>query len=130
MKLKVMFLKSSKHLLQMVHMISCSQAKNNDVITIAFGKTKTCQNSIHDPLKFYKGIFQTKWQKLPLVQIVLPMGVNSPKCFFDFITFPQWQLMVARSQVQGIKKPWLDQGHQKSLLVRAWHICLNMSTYH
>ncbi len=67
MKFKVMFLMSSKHFSQMVHMISWGQVQNNDVINVAFGKTKTCQHSIHDPLKFYKGIFQTKWQKLPLV---------------------------------------------------------------
>ncbi len=41
MKLKVMFLKSSKHFSQMVHMISWGQAKNNDVINVAFGKSKT-----------------------------------------------------------------------------------------
>jgi hypothetical protein len=28
----------------------------NDVINVAFGKTKTHQNLIHEPLKFYKGI--------------------------------------------------------------------------
>jgi hypothetical protein len=80
MKLKVMFLKSSKHILQMVHMISWGQTKNNDVINVAFGKTKTYQHSIHDPLKLCKGISQTKWQKLPLVQTIFSMGVNSPKC--------------------------------------------------
>jgi hypothetical protein len=90
MKLKVMFLKSSKHLLQMVHMISWGQAKNNDAINVAFGKTKTCQYSIHDTLKFCKGIFQTKWQKLPFVQTILPVGVNSPKCCLDLITLLQW----------------------------------------
>ncbi len=60
MKLKVMFLKFSKHLSQMVHMISWGQAKNNDVINVTFGKIKICQHSIHDLLKFCKGIFQTK----------------------------------------------------------------------
>jgi len=79
MKLKVMFFKSSKHFSQMVHMISWVQVKNNDVINVAFGKTKTRQHSNHDPLKFYKGIFPTKWQKLPLVQTILPIGVNSSK---------------------------------------------------
>jgi hypothetical protein len=96
MKFKVMFLKSSKHILQMVHMISWGYAKTNDVINVAFGKTKTRQHSIHDPLKFCKGIFQTKWQKVSLVQTILCMGVNFPKCCLDLITLPQWQLMVAR----------------------------------
>jgi hypothetical protein len=96
MKFKVMFLKSFKYLLQMVHMISWGQIKNNDVINVAFGKTKTCQHSIHDLLKFCKGIFQTKWQKLPLVQTILPMGVNSLEFCLGLITFPQWQLMVAK----------------------------------
>jgi hypothetical protein len=41
MKFKIMFLKSSKHLSQMVHMISWGQVKNNDVINVTFGKTKT-----------------------------------------------------------------------------------------
>jgi len=55
-------------------------------------------------------MFQTKWQKLPLVQIVLPMGVNTPNIFFDFITFPQWKLMVAKPQVQGTKNLGLTLG--------------------
>jgi len=67
MKLKVMFFKFSKHLSQMMHMISWGQTKNKDVINVAFNKTKTHQYSIHDLLKFCKGILQTKWQKLPLV---------------------------------------------------------------
>jgi hypothetical protein len=78
MKLKVMFLKSSKHLLQMVHMISSGQTKINDVINVAFAKTNTCQDSIHDPLKFCKGIPQTKWHKILLVQIILHTKVNFP----------------------------------------------------
>ncbi len=44
----------------MVHMISWGQAKNNDVINVTFGKIKIYQHSIHDLLKFCKGIFQTK----------------------------------------------------------------------
>jgi len=60
MKLKVMFFKSFKNLSQMVHMTSWGQAKNKDVINVTFGKIKTYQNSIHDLLKFYEGIFQTK----------------------------------------------------------------------
>jgi hypothetical protein len=90
-----MFLESSKHLLQMMHMISWGKLKN-DVINVAFGKTKTYQHLIHDLLKLCKGIFQTKWQKLPLVQTILPMGVNCPKCCLDLIALLQWQLMVAR----------------------------------
>ncbi len=31
----------------MMHMISWGQAKNNDVINVAFGKTKMHQHSIH-----------------------------------------------------------------------------------
>jgi hypothetical protein len=96
MKLKVMYFKSSKHLLQMVHMISLGQTKNNDVINLSFNKTKTHQYSIHDLLKFGRGILQTKWQKFPLVQTILPMGVNSPKCCLNVITLLQWQLMVAK----------------------------------
>jgi hypothetical protein len=37
MKLNVMFFKSIKHLLQMLHVFSWGQAKNNDVINITFG---------------------------------------------------------------------------------------------
>ncbi len=44
MKFKIMFFKSSKHVLQMVHMISWGQAKNHDVINVTFGKTKTHQH--------------------------------------------------------------------------------------
>jgi hypothetical protein len=56
MKRKVMFFKSFNHLLQMVHMISWVLIKNNDVVNVAFAKTNTFQNSIHDPLKLCKGI--------------------------------------------------------------------------
>jgi hypothetical protein len=48
-------------------MISWGHANNNDVINVTIGKIKTCQHLIHDPLKFWKGVFQTKWKKLPLV---------------------------------------------------------------
>lgn len=41
MKLYVIFFKSSKHLLQMMHMNSYSQSKNDDVIYITFGKAKS-----------------------------------------------------------------------------------------
>jgi hypothetical protein len=43
-----------------MHVISLGQAKNNDIVDITFGKTKTQQHSIHDSLKFYKGVLQTK----------------------------------------------------------------------
>jgi len=94
----------------MVHMISWGQAKNNDIINVAFGKTKTHQHLIHDPLKFCRGIFQTKQKKLPLAQTILPMGVNSPKNCFDLITFPQWQFMVGRHQIQGTENLGLSKG--------------------
>ncbi len=74
MKLKVMFLKSSKHLSKMVHMISWGQGKNNDVINVAFGKTKTYQHLIYDHLKLCTDIFQTKWQKLPWYKQSFPWG--------------------------------------------------------
>jgi hypothetical protein len=54
MQFKVMFLQSSKHLLQMMHVITWGGAKNNDVINVAFSKTKICQHSIHNSLKFCK----------------------------------------------------------------------------
>jgi len=50
-----------------MHVISLGQAKNNDIINTTFDKTKTRQHSIHDSLKFYKGVLQPKWQKLWLV---------------------------------------------------------------
>jgi hypothetical protein len=43
------------------------EAKNNNVINVALGKTKAHQYLIHDFLKLWKGILLTKWQKLPLV---------------------------------------------------------------
>jgi hypothetical protein len=48
MKFKVMFRKSCKCLLQMMHVITWDGVKNNDVINVAFGKTKTCQHLIHN----------------------------------------------------------------------------------
>jgi hypothetical protein len=51
----------------MMHVLSLGQAKNNDIINTTFGKTKTRQHSIHDPLKFYEGVLQPKWQKLSLI---------------------------------------------------------------
>jgi hypothetical protein len=38
---KVMIFKSSKHLLQMMHMIHGCEVENNDVINVTFGETKT-----------------------------------------------------------------------------------------
>jgi hypothetical protein len=66
-------------------------------------------------MKFCKGIFQTKWQKLPLVQTILPMGVNPPKRCFDLITFPQWQLMVPRLYVQITENVGLSKDIKDSL---------------
>jgi hypothetical protein len=90
MKLKVMFFKSSKHLFRRMYVISLGQTKNNNVINVIFDKTKTYQLSIHDLLKFYMGIFQTKWYKLPLVQTIFPMIINSSKSHFNLVTFFQW----------------------------------------
>jgi hypothetical protein len=61
-------------------------------------------------VKFYKGILQTKWQTLPLVQTILPMKIDSQKCRLDLVTFPQWQLMAAKLQVQGTKNLGLTKG--------------------
>ncbi len=54
-------------------------------IDVAFGKTKTYQHLIHDLLKIWKGILQTKWKKIQLVQIILPMEINSQKCHLDLV---------------------------------------------
>jgi hypothetical protein len=67
MKPKVMNLKSSKYLSQMMHVILLCRTKNYNVIDVTFGKTKSCQHPIHHPLKFCNNIFQIKWQKLLLV---------------------------------------------------------------
>ncbi len=60
-----MFFKLIKHILQMLHVISWNQTKNNDVINVAFDKTKACQHLVHDYLEFHKGVFQTKWLEPP-----------------------------------------------------------------
>ncbi len=67
------------------------------------GKIKTRQHLIHDPLTFYKGVFQTKWQKLSLIQTILAMKINSLKCCINLVTLPQWQLMINRWQVEDIE---------------------------
>jgi hypothetical protein len=54
LKLNVIFSKSIKHFLQMLHVISWGQAKNNDVIDITFGKINTLYHWIHDPLGYPK----------------------------------------------------------------------------
>ncbi len=84
-------------------MISWGQAKNNDIINVTIGKIKTHQHFIHDPLKFCKGVFQTKWKTPSLVQTTLPMKTNSLKCCFNLVTFLQCQLMITKSQVQDIE---------------------------
>jgi hypothetical protein len=61
-------------------------------------------------VKLCKGILQTKWQTPPLVQTILPMKIDSQKCCIDLVTFPQWQLMVAKLQIQGIKNLGLTKG--------------------
>jgi hypothetical protein len=79
MKLKVMFLKSSKHFSQMVHMISWGYAKNNDVINVAFSKTKIWQHLIHDLLKFCRGIFLNQMVKTSIGTNNLPHGRLIPQ---------------------------------------------------
>jgi hypothetical protein len=67
MTLTILFFKFSKQLSQMMHMISWGQAKNNDVINVTFGKTKTPNIWSMTLWNFSKGIFQSKRQKFPLV---------------------------------------------------------------
>jgi hypothetical protein len=57
---------------------------------------KSYQHLIYDLLEFYKNVFQTKWQKKSLVQIILQMMINSSKCCFEFVTLSQWQLMITK----------------------------------
>jgi hypothetical protein len=38
------------------------------------------------------------------------MGINSPKCCFDLITLLQWQRVVTKPLVQGIKNLGLTKG--------------------
>lgn len=61
-------------------MIFWNQAKDDDLIYVAFYKTKAYQHLIHNPLKLCKGVLQTKWKKLPLIQIIPPMRIYPPKC--------------------------------------------------
>jgi hypothetical protein len=100
-----MFLKSSKHLSQMVHMISWGQVKNNDVINVAFGKTKTRQHSIHDPLKFFRGIYSSnQMAKISIGTNNPSHGDQFPKMFVLTLSpSPQWQLMVANFKSKVLK---------------------------
>ncbi len=45
-----------------------------------------------------------------MVQIILPMGINSPKCCLNLVIFLQWQLMVVGPQVQGFENLGLFKG--------------------
>jgi hypothetical protein len=40
----------------------------------------------------------------------LSIRINILRSCFDFVTFPQWQLMIARTQVQNVKHPSLPKG--------------------
>ncbi len=42
-------------------MIFWNQAKDDDLIYVAFYKTKAYRHLIHNPLKLCKGVLQTKW---------------------------------------------------------------------
>ncbi len=74
MKFKIMFLKSYKHLLQMVHMISWGQAKKHVVINVTFGKTKTHQHSIHDLLNSTWAFFKPNGKNLHEYEQSFPWG--------------------------------------------------------
>jgi len=67
----------------MTYVIFEGHVKNSDIIDLTFGKTKTPQHSIHDLLKLYKGVLDTRWQKFQLVQNILHMKANPPKCYFE-----------------------------------------------
>jgi len=73
-------------------------------------KKLDCDKKNGPPYFAPRGILQIKWQKLPLVWTILPMRIDSPKCCFDLATFPQWQLMVAKFQVQCIENLNLTKG--------------------
>jgi hypothetical protein len=110
MKFKVMILKSSKYLLHLMLVVLWCRIQDHNVINVTLGKTKSYQHPIHHLMKFCMCILQTKWQKSPLVQTILPMRVNSSKCCLDLVTFLQWQPMVVRSQVQGTSNLGLTKG--------------------
>jgi hypothetical protein len=71
----------------MMDVILFSQAKNDNIINVTFGKGKTIQNLIHNFLKFCKGPFSN-----PIIKIatIIPIKMNTLKCCFDFVTFSQW----------------------------------------
>jgi len=92
-------------------------------------QNQDCQHLTHDLLKFWKVILQTKWKKIQLVQIILPMKINSQKCHLDLV--PSFKI-TNDNQITSPRycKPWPIPGHKKSLLTRAWYICQNDFFFH
>jgi len=99
MYVRLCSLNQIKHFLQMMYVNPYNQIKDNNIVNVIFCEDN--QNLIHDFSNFCKGDFQIKWQKLSLIRIIFPIRINPLECCF--VTFFQWQLMVAKTQIQNVK---------------------------
>ena len=72
--------------MQMPYMLLCCFVENDHVINVTPRKEQTKEDLVHHYLKLNRHIFEAKWKKLPLVRLIFPIIINSPKCGFHSIS--------------------------------------------
>jgi hypothetical protein len=66
--------------LKMPHMLLWYFAKEYYIIIVAPSKGHTREDLIPHSLNLSMRILEAKWKKLPMVKLILPIMINSPKC--------------------------------------------------
>jgi hypothetical protein len=69
-----------KNGLKMPHMLLWYFIEDNHVINVTPSKGQAREDLIHHSLKLGMCIFEAKWKKLPMVQLIFPIMINSSKC--------------------------------------------------
>lgn len=70
-------------------MLLSAITKDDNIINVTFSKWHASQNLVYHPLKLSKCIFKTKEKKLPIIELILAIMVNSPKSSLYLISYKQ-----------------------------------------
>ena len=99
----------------MPYMLIWCFAENDHIINVTPSKGHTRENLVHHSLKLNNCILEAKWKTFSMIQLILPILINSPECGFHSISHKQWELVIAGSQVQGAKDPRKSDGIEQLL---------------
>ena len=69
----------------MPHMLMWCHAKDDHIINVALSKGQAKEDLVHHSVKLSMCIFHAKWKKLLMVQLILPILINSPEYSFHLI---------------------------------------------